>query len=50
MEAYVARRPALRQRPGPGLKPYFHLILLAADATGYQNLVKLSSLAYMEGF
>jgi DNA polymerase III subunit alpha len=51
MEAYVApgdRR--LRQRPGPGIKPYFHLILLAADATGYQNLVKLSSLAYMEGF
>jgi DNA polymerase-3 subunit alpha len=51
MEAYVApgdRR--LRQRPGPGIKPYYHLILLAADATGYQNLVKLSSLAYMEGF
>ena len=51
MEAYVApgdRR--LRQRPGPGIKPYFHLILLAADATGYKNLVKLSSLAYLEGF
>ncbi len=51
MEAYVApgdRR--LRQRAGPGIKPYYHLILLAADATGYQNLVKLSSLAYMEGF
>src|ERR1700722_9777477 len=51
MEAYVApgdRR--LRQRPGPGIKPYYHLILLAADAAGYQNLVKLSSLAYMEGF
>jgi DNA polymerase III subunit alpha len=51
MEAYVApgdRR--LRQRPGPGIKPYFHLVLLAADATGYKNLVKLSSLAYLEGF
>ncbi len=51
MEAYVApgdRR--LRQRPAPGAKPYFHLVVLAQNATGYQNLVKLSSLAYLEGF
>jgi len=51
MEAYVApgdRR--LRQRSGPGVKPYYHLVLLAANATGYRNLVKLSSLAYTEGF
>ena len=51
MEAYVApgdRR--IRQRPAPGAKPYYHLILLARDAHGYKNLVKLSSLAYTEGF
>jgi DNA polymerase-3 subunit alpha len=51
MEAYVApgdRRT--RGRPAPGAKPYFHLVLLARDLTGYRNLVKLSSLAYTEGF
>ncbi len=52
MEAYVAPgRPARprRDRP-PAAKPYYHLVLLARDAIGYQNLVKLSSLAYTEGF
>lgn len=51
MEAYVA--PGDRRtkgRPAPGAKPYFHLVLLARDITGYRNLVKLSSLAYTEGF
>jgi DNA polymerase III subunit alpha len=51
MEAYVApgdRRQ--RGRVGPESKPYFHLVLLAADRTGYRNLVKLSSLGYTEGF
>jgi len=51
MEAYVA--PGVRThraRPFPGAKPYFHLVLLAADATGYRNLVKLTSLGYTEGF
>jgi DNA polymerase III subunit alpha len=51
MEAYVAPgdRKA-RTRPTPGAKPYYHLVLLARDLTGYRNLVKLSSLAYTEGF
>src|SRR5829696_3718930 len=51
MEAYVApgdRR--LKARPAPGAKPYYHLVLLARDLQGYRNLVKLSSLAYTEGF
>src|SRR5688500_92037 len=51
MEAYLApgdRRQ--RGRAGPETKPYFHLVLLAADKTGYRNLVKLSSLGYTEGF
>jgi DNA polymerase-3 subunit alpha len=62
MEAYVApgdrrerARPARPGDPGPlagrgGSKPYYHLVLLARDAAGYRNLVKLSSLAYTEGF
>ena len=32
-----------------GRKDLFHLTLLAADETGYRNLTKLSSLAYLEG-
>src|SRR5690349_1154251 len=51
MEAYVApgdRR--VRGRPNATQKPYYHLVLLAKDITGYRNLVKLSSLAYLEGF
>ncbi|MFL5563060.1 MAG: DNA polymerase III subunit alpha [Gemmatimonadaceae bacterium] len=51
MEAYVApgdRR--LKARPAPGMKPYYHLVLLAQNAIGYRNLVKLSSLGYTEGF
>jgi DNA polymerase III subunit alpha len=51
MEAYVAsgsRRE--RSRPAPGTRPYYHLVLLARDLTGYRNLVKLSSLAFTEGF
>src|SRR6058998_2440571 len=51
MEAYVApgdRR--LKARAAPGAKAYHHLVILARDITGYRNLVKLSSLAYTEGF
>src|SRR5918992_5405485 len=51
MEAYVAlgdRRD--RARPSPTVKPYYHLVVLARDLTGYRNLVKLSSLAFTEGF
>src|ERR671915_1300337 len=51
IEAYVApgdRRD--RARSAPGAKPYYHLVILARDAVGYRNLVKLSSLAYTEGF
>src|SRR5512146_219520 len=53
MEAYVApgdRRTRGRTGSGQGSKPYYHLVLLARNMTGYRNLVKLSSLAYTEGF
>jgi len=51
MEAYVApgdRRA--RGRAAPGTRAYYHLVVLARDAVGYKNLVKLTSLAYTEGF
>jgi DNA polymerase-3 subunit alpha len=52
MEAYVAPgdRRARDRVGGDRGKPYFHLVLLAQNSTGYKNLVKLSSLAYTEGF
>jgi len=31
-------------------RAYYHLVLLAQNAIGYRNLVKLSSLGYTEGF
>ena len=51
MEAYVApgdRRE--RARSGQGGKAHYHLVLLARDAEGYRNLIRLSSLGYTEGF
>ena len=51
MEAYVAPGSRLeRTRGGQGEKAYYHLVLLARDRQGYQNLVKLSSIGYTEGF
>ncbi|MBA3340270.1 MAG: DNA polymerase III subunit alpha [Gemmatimonadaceae bacterium] len=50
MEAYVApgdRR--IKEREGHR-KPYYHLVVLAKNAVGYRNLVKLSSLGFTEGF
>ena len=47
-EVYVApgdRRTRGKEQGGP-----YHLTLLAEDATGYQNLLKLVSLGYTEGF
>ena len=33
-----------------GKKQYYHLTLLAENNNGYQNLIRLSSLAFLEGF
>ncbi len=38
-----------RHRRGPGRLERNHMTLLAADATGYRNLVKLSSTGFLEG-
>jgi DNA-directed DNA polymerase III PolC len=37
-------------RRAPGRLERFHLTLLAADGTGYRNLVKLSSAGFLEGY
>ena len=50
MEAYVAPGSRRNKEREANRKPYYHLVLLAKNATGYRNLVKLSSLAYTEGF
>ena len=48
IEAYIARtnRQSRNKRDG---KPY-HIVLLAQNQLGYQNLLKLASLAQLEGF
>jgi len=48
-EVYIAQRS--RKLPhNRDDNPYSHLTLLARDLDGYRNLIKLSSLAYTEGF
>jgi DNA polymerase III subunit alpha len=50
-EAYMAlgSRHA-KKDSGLAHNDYYHLILLAKNLTGYQNLIKLVSKAYLEGF
>ena len=51
MEAYVAPKSRReRSRSGQGGKAAYHLVLLARDPEGYQNLIKLTSIGYTEGF
>ncbi|MDQ7087258.1 MAG: PHP domain-containing protein [Acidobacteriota bacterium] len=50
-EVYVAPRSRFDKHPGQGRgKPYYHLVLLAKNRQGFRNLVKLTSLGYLEGF
>ncbi|ADH62755.1 DNA polymerase III, alpha subunit [Allomeiothermus silvanus DSM 9946] len=50
-EAYVAAESRFDRKQGKGLDGgYFHLTLLAKDFEGYQNLCRLASRAYLEGF
>ena len=48
MEAYLA--PGDRRERGGRGGQYHHLVLLAENRTGWRNLVKLSSIGYLEGF
>ncbi|MBI5169602.1 MAG: DNA polymerase III subunit alpha [Candidatus Eisenbacteria bacterium] len=47
MEAYVTRNGRATRKPGDVAH---HLVLLARDEAGFRNLMRLSSLAYLEGF
>lgn len=51
IEAYIAPGSRLEKAGGGGVKENaYHLILLAENLAGYQNLMKLSSIGYTEGF
>ena len=49
MEAYVATRNHTDKEPGKD-KIYYHLIILAMNNNGYQNLMRLSTIANLDGF
>ncbi len=49
MEGYITSGK-LTDRPGRGELHNYHLILLAKDSEGYQNLMKLASIAHLEGY
>src|SRR3954454_862376 len=50
-EAYLAFGPrTLREKPQWAPAPYSHLVLLARNRTGYRNLVRLTSIGFVEGF
>jgi len=48
-EVYVARRTRFDKEHGKDSSS-FHLVLLCENQTGYQNLIKMVSLAWTEGF
>ena len=50
VEAYVAPGSRFDRNPGESEEKYYHLTLLARNETGYRNLLKLVSQAYLEGF
>ena len=49
-EAYVAPGSRFERSASPKGESSFHLTLLAKNRIGFQNLVKLSSKAFLEGF
>jgi DNA polymerase III subunit alpha len=50
VEAYVAPGSRFDRNPGENEEKYHHLTLLAANETGYRNLLRLVSAAHLEGF
>ncbi len=57
MEAYIVKegsrfdKSKAEEIPGrKKTKPYHHLLLLAKNETGYSNLVKLSTIGFLEGY
>ena len=49
-EVYVAPKSRFDREIGASEDRYYHLVLLAENNTGYQNLMKIVSLGYIEGF
>jgi len=49
-EVYVSRSSRFEKKREVGVKEYSHLILLCENNEGYQNLIKLVSLGFTEGF
>ncbi|MEJ0021941.1 MAG: DNA polymerase III subunit alpha [Candidatus Doudnabacteria bacterium] len=49
VEAYVAPR-TLQEKNGKIDSDYFHLTLLAANQAGYKNLLKLTTVAHIDGY
>lgn len=50
IEAYIAPGSRLHKEAGGSKEASYHITLLARNATGFRNLVKLSSVAFLEGF
>jgi len=49
-EFYIAPRSRFDRQADSNGESAYHLVLLARDLTGYQNLIKLSSISFLEGF
>lgn len=49
VETYVAKRSHLDKEAGVDVEP-FHMVLLAKDEVGYKNLMKLVSIAHLDGY
>jgi len=49
MEAYIAPKDHTLRKQVAGESTSYHLVLLAKNQTGFKNLLKLSSIAYLEG-
>ncbi len=49
-EVYVAPNSRMDREAGASDERYYHLVLLAENNTGYQNLMKIVSRGFLEGF
>ena len=49
-EVYVAPNSRMDREAGTSEERYHHLVLLAENNTGYQNLIKIVSIGFLEGF
>ncbi|RME88800.1 MAG: DNA polymerase III subunit alpha [Planctomycetota bacterium] len=50
MEGYIASKSRFDRTRSESQPNYHHLILIAKNKEGYHNLMKLSSIGYLEGF